>query len=59
MDDLQCDDALEPLVECRVDRRHAALGDTRANAVAPVDKRTEKRIGDRGIHWLRVYGWDP
>ncbi|GIG50906.1 hypothetical protein Dsi01nite_089470 [Dactylosporangium siamense] len=57
MNDLEGDGALEPLVESGVDRRHAALGDTGANAVAPVYKRTEKGIGDRGIHWLRVYGW--
>src|SRR5262249_47439865 len=45
------------LVERAVHGRHATAGDPCADAVAPVDERSDKRVGDRSVHWLRVYGW--
>jgi hypothetical protein len=56
MDDLQRDGALEALVQRAVNGRHPTAGDARAHAVTPIDERTEERIGDGGVHWLRVYG---
>ena len=48
--DLECDVTVEPAVGGEVDRRHPAAGDPGHDAVTPVDKLADERIGQSGSH---------